>query len=256
MKKSGTPPSARSYRLRTYRDLADTSLVSTYFQINETDLHILAESDVSTAVRELATMFRLQVEGYIAAHPEFATALEPLGIDRLAPPLIRQMQEAAAHTGVGPMAAVAGGIAEFVGRGLLEAGTKELIVENGGDIFLKRSEALTVSVFAGASPLSNRLGLRILPEQMPLGICTSSGTVGHSLSLGIADSVTVLADSTCVADAAATRLGNEIRDTHQAEESINRALGIADEMEQIRGVLIICDETIGARGEIELKPLE
>jgi len=256
MKKGGSPQSAHSYRLRTYRDLADTCLVSTYFQIKETDLHILAESDVSIDVRELATMFRLQVERYIIVNPDFATALEPLGVDRLAPPLVRQMQEAAEHAGVGPMAAVAGGIAEFVARGLLEAGIKELIVENGGDIFLKRSEELTVSVFAGESPLSNRVGLRILPEQMPLGICTSSGTVGHSLSLGIADSVTVLADSACVADAVATRLGNEIRETNRTGESINRALGIAENMEQVRGVLIICDETIGARGEIELKPLD
>ena len=96
------------------------------------------------------------------------------------------------------MAAVAGGIAECVGQGLLDAGHKEIIVENGGDLFLSRSVALTVSIFAGQSPLSNRLGLNIVPEQMPLGICTSSGTVGHSLSFGLADSVTVVADSDVV----------------------------------------------------------
>lgn len=256
MKKGRRTKVPHSYRHRTYRNLVDDQLVSTFFKLKETDLHILAESDVSEAVGDLTTTFRLQVEGYIAQHPEFASALKPLEVDPLAPPLIRQMQEAAQLAGVGPMAAVAGGIAEFVGRSLLESGIKELIVENGGDLFLKRSEDITVSIFAGESPLSKRLGLCIVPDQMPLGICTSSGTVGHSLSLGKADSVTVLADSAFAADAVATRLGNEIGGEKDIQAAIDHALSIGAQLERIRGVLIICGETIGASGEIELKPLD
>lgn len=256
MKKGGRTKSPHSYRRRTYRNLVHEQLVSTYFQLKETDLHILAVSDVSKTVSELATTFRLQVERYVEQHPQFLTALEPLGLDSLAPPIIRQMQEAAELAGVGPMAAVAGGIAEFVARGLLDAGHKELIVENGGDIFLSRSEELTISVFAGESKLSNRLGLRLVPGQMPLGICTSSGTVGHSLSFGKADSVTVLADSAFIADAAATRLGNEIGTERDASDAINYALSVASKIKNIRGVLIVCGETVGASGEIELKPLD
>jgi hypothetical protein len=111
-------------------------------------------------------------------------------------------------------------------------------------------------VFAGASPLSNRFGLRIVPEQTPLGICTSSGTVGHSLSFGKAESVTVLADSACIADAAATRLGNEVGKDLNDREAVDHALGIGSRMEQVRGVLIVCGETLGAIGEIVLQPLD
>ena len=256
MAKSGRTRAPQSYRRRTYRNLVDERLVSTFFKLKETDLHILAESDVSAVVGDLASTFRLQVERYIEHHPEFLSTLSPLGVDRLAPPIVRRMQEAAELTGVGPMAAVAGGIAEFVGQALLEAGHKEVIVENGGDIYLKRSEELTVSVFAGASPLSNRFGLRIVPEQTPLGICTSSGTVGHSLSFGKAESVTVLADSACIADAAATRLGNEVGKDLNDREAVDHALGIGSRMEQVRGVLIVCGETLGAIGEIVLQPLD
>ena len=256
MKKGVKKKAPDSYRRRRYRSLAsEEQLVSSYFSLKETDLHILAVEDVTAEAGELATGFRLQVENYLAAHPEFGTSLSPLEADGLAPPVVRRMFEAASHSGVGPMAAVAGGIAECVGQGLLDAGHKEIIVENGGDLFLSRSVALTVSVFAGQSPLSNRLGLSIVPQQMPLGICTSSGTVGHSLSFGQADSVTVLADSAFVADAAATRLGNEVGGAKEAGQGIERALEIATSMTLLRGVLIICGETMGAVGEIELTPL-
>ena len=245
-----------SYRLRSYRSLAcDDQLISSYFKYKETDLHILAMEEVAAEAGELATRYRLQIERYITDHPEFGTSLTPLEADELAPPVVSRMLEAARHTGVGPMAAVAGGIAECVGRGLLDAGHKEIIVENGGDLFLCRNEALTVSVFAGQSPLSNRLGLKISAGQMPLGICTSSGTVGHSLSFGLADSVTVLADSAFVADAAATRLGNEVGSSREVGKSIERALQAAASMPLLRGVLIIRGETMGAVGEIELIPL-
>jgi len=256
MKKAGRTKTPHAYRRRTYRSLADSPLVSTYFTLAETDLHILAESDVYAVAAESATTYRLQVERYIERHPEFLSALEPVAVDLLAPPIIRRMQGAAERAGVGPMAAVAGGIAESVARDLLQAGQREVIVENGGDIFLHRSDELTISVFAGESPLSNRLGLRILPGQMPLGICTSSGTVGHSLSFGTADSVTVLADSAFTADAAATRLGNEIGAEHEVKRAIDHTLQAAAELAGIRGVLVICDETVGAVGEIELVPLQ
>lgn len=245
-----------SYRLRTYRGLAsEDQLVSSFFRLKETDLHILAERDVTAEASELATRCRLQIEGYIAAHPEFGSALVPLGRNVLAPPIISSMLDAAIEAGVGPMASVAGAVAQSVACGLLEAGHKEIIVENGGDIYLSRSCGLTVSVYAGASPLSNRLGLKIEADGMPLGICTSSGTVGHSLSFGSADSVTVLADSAYVADAAATRLGNEVGREANRESGISRALEIGRAMAKLRGVLIICGETIGAAGDVELVPL-
>lgn len=256
MKKGVKNRTPDSYRRRSYRSLAsEEELVSTFFKLKETDLHILAARDVSEEAAELATRYRLQIENYLSGHPDFGSSLTPLEPDELAPPVVGRMLHAARKCGVGPMAAVAGGIAEFVGRGLVDAGYKELIVENGGDIYLNRSAELTVSVYAGQSPLSNRLGLKISPAQMPLGICTSSGTVGHSLSFGLADSVTVLADSAFLADAAATRLGNEVGSAGKSGKGIEQALEVAKSIALLRGVLIICGEKIGAVGEIELTPL-
>lgn len=153
------------------------------------------------------------------------------------------------------MAAVAGAIAESVGRSLLLQGVEEIIVENGGDIFLSRKKDCTVAIFAGQSPLSNRVGVRIAREDMPAAICTSSGTVGHSLSFGDADSVTVLASSTSLADAVATRLGNEVGRGRGGEGGIQMALAAARQFDEIDGVVVICGALMGAVGRVELVKL-
>lgn len=249
--------SADAYRERTYRKVAERSgLLSTYVCIRETDLHILAESDVSETASELATQFRLQVERYIEKLPEFGTSLTPLSDDITAPPIIRDMLSATRNAGVGPMAAVAGAISQYVCRGLIDAGHKNVIVENGGDIYLQRTGRCVIAVFAGESLLSSRIGLQLEPSMMPLGVCTSSGTVGHSLSFGSADSVTVLADSAVVADAVATRLGNEVGKGKQRREGVNRVLETAEQFSDIRGVLVICGKIMGAVGEMKLVPLD
>lgn len=256
MKKTNRKDPA-SYKKRFYRTLAEqTGLHSTYIRIKETDLHILGHGDLGEAGTELAARFRLQVEQYIERYPDFATSLVPLPEDNLAPPIIRDMLKGGRIAGVGPMAAVAGAISEHVGRGLIASGQAEIIVENGGDIFLLRSRPSTIAVFAGESSLSNRVGLLIDPVDMPLGICTSSGTVGHSLSFGQADSVTVLAASAAVADAAATRLGNEVQEAARPTDGVARALAVAEKLSDIKGTVVICGESIGAVGQVELVPLE
>ena len=242
-----------SYRQRSYRSRLDPAgLVSTLVQVRETDLQILAAGDLAQRARELILEARLQLEEYIVNHPEFSATLDPLVDDPFAPPLLRRMLEAGLAAGVGPMAAVAGVIAEYVGTGLMDDGEPEVMVENGGDIYLVRNKPCEVAIFAGRSPLSNKVGLRIIPEQMPLGICTSSGTVGHSLSLGEADSVTVLAKSTALADAAATRLGNEVGRASGGKKGIAHALEQAKSIEGLLGVVVICGELMGAMGEVEL----
>lgn len=247
----------RSYRSRTYRGVAErTGLFSTCVSIRETDLHILTDRDMSGVARDLAIRYRLQVEQYIEKKPLFRTSLIPLAEDVLAPPLIRDMIKAGLLSSVGPMAAVAGAIAEYVGKGLVEAGASEVIVENGGDIYLSRSCDCTVAVFAGESPLSNRVGIKLTIRRMPAGVCTSSGTVGHSLSFGSADSVTVLARSTALADAAATSIGNVVGGCKSPREAMARALEKAESIDGIDGVLVICDDLMGAAGEIEIMPVE
>jgi len=246
--------SPESYKTRTYRQNIDAQgLVSTYVSVKETDLHIMATREVNKQALDLVYQYRNQLENYIAKHREFLTALAPIGMDPLAPPMVRKMLWAAEEAEVGPMAAVAGAIAEYVGFGLLDQDIEEVIVENGGDIFIKRNKECISAIFAGRSPLNQKVGIKIAKKSMPVGLCTSSGSVGHSLSLGKADSVTVLASSTPLADAAATRLGNEISTGDQAD--INRVLEVARTIPGLSGVVIICGRQMGAWGEIELVSL-
>ncbi len=241
-----------SYQERTYRrTINPAGLVSCFVKVCETDLHIMSSKDVTDQAYRLVYQHRNQLENYLAAHPVFLTAMTPLPPDPLAPPIVKKMLTAAAATGVGPMAAVAGAIAEFIGLALLADGINEVIVENGGDIFINRAKECIISIFAGESPLSRKVGVRIAAARMPLGVCTSSGTVGHSLSLGKADSVTVLAASTSLADAAATRLGNEIS-TPGSSKNINLALEKAKTIHDLLGVVIICGQQLGAWGEVDL----
>ena len=237
-----------SYTKRTYRDFIDQDkLISTKIMVLETDLHILAEIDVKKDSHDLICTARSQIATYIHQHPDFLTSLVPLAQDPLAPPLIRAMLHAGIMADIGPMGAVAGGIAEFVGRGLLNTRlTREVMVENGGDIFLKRHKDCTIGIFAGESVLSHQLGIRITQHKMPLGICSSSASIGHSLSLGTADAVTVLAHDTTIADTVATRLGNEM------QEDMNHVLEVAKTFPDIMGVILVKDDQLGAWGDIEL----
>lgn len=242
--------SPESYREREYRKFADPGgLLSFQVKIRETDLHILAPVEVREEAINLVVQARTRLENYLARSPGFVDALHPLKDDPTAVPLVREMLRAGLAAGVGPMAAVAGVIAEYVGRGLLAvAGCSEVVVENGGDIFMARRQECTAAIFAGDSPLSYRVGIRIPAGMMPIGICTSSGTVGHSLSLGKADSVTVLAGSTALADAAATRLGNEVA----GSSDIGPALKIAAGIPGLTGVVIVVGKELGAWGQVEL----
>jgi ApbE superfamily uncharacterized protein (UPF0280 family) len=170
------------YQPRTYRHwVKDKGLVGFNVVVKETDLYIRATSDLTRKAQKLVLKYRQQLESYIERHPEFLTSMEPLAIAD-APRIVTEMAEAAEKARVGPMAAVAGAIAEFVGKELLEA-SPEVIVENGGDIFLKSQKDRTIGIYAGKSPLTGKVGLDIKGKDTPLGICTSSGTVGHSLSL-------------------------------------------------------------------------
>jgi ApbE superfamily uncharacterized protein (UPF0280 family) len=222
-------------------------LVSFEVAVQETDLLILAESDLAELVKDIIYKVRGPLEGYIAQHPEFVHAMSPLPYDRLAPQVVREMLSAAQSCGAGPMAAVAGAIAEQVGLALLRE-SNEVVIENGGDCFIKVDSPLQVGIFAGQSMLTDKLALRISPDDTPLGVCTSSGTVGHSLSLGHADAVTILAPSTALADAVATMTCNQINN----ENDIHKAISFAQQVEGVSGVIVIVGEKIGAWGEVEL----
>jgi ApbE superfamily uncharacterized protein (UPF0280 family) len=149
------------------------------------------------------------------------------------------------------MAAVAGAIARAVGEGLM-AYSPEVIVENGGDIYLKSLQTRTVSIYAGKSPLSQRIGIRIAADDTPLAICTSSGTVGHSLSFGKADAAVAVSRSAALADAAATAIGNRVN----SADDIDPALEFSSGIEGLTGAIIIIGDRIGIRGDLEICRLD
>ena len=205
---------------RNYRNLIETAQLQAYrVVVKETDLMVYSETKLVDETKELVLEQRGYVEAFIASHPEFAAALVPWPYDGPAPGIIVNMLNAARNAGVGPMAAIAGAIAEQVGHGLLNR-TNQVMVENGGDVFIKMSSPVTVGIFAGKSPLSLRVGLRLKTDLKPQAVCTSSGSIGHSLSFGKADAVCVVADSCANADAAATAIGNLIKSPADIESAI------------------------------------
>jgi ApbE superfamily uncharacterized protein (UPF0280 family) len=126
-----------------------------------------------------------------------------------------------------------------------------VITENGGDIYLATSRERMIGIYAGTSPLSLKLGIVIPPEDSPMGVCTSSGTVGPSLSFGKADAVCILSKSAALADAAATAVGNVVHE----KKDIERGLEKAKEIEGVLGTLIIIGERMGAWGHLRLLQL-
>jgi uncharacterized protein len=243
--------SGRIYR----RESPGGRFISFTVKVKETDLWIAVNpesyrDDLVSDVEAAVLAIRRPLEQYLAANPKLQAAFEPYLVEPDSPPVIIEMVRAANKTGVGPMAAVAGAVAEQVGLFLLES-AEEVIVENGGDIFLKVNEPVVVGVYAGNSFLSGKLALQIDPGQTPLGICTSSGTVGPSVSFGSADAAIALAPSSALADAAATALGNRVR----SEEDLQQAIDFAKQIEGLIGALLIIGDKIAAWGDLNLQHL-
>ena len=239
------------YEERTYRNLVKTDdLVKFEVVVKETDLLIRAERNLSRETRESILKYRHQLETYIAMNPTFRENLVPVKDDPYAPEIVREMVRTSRLANVGPMAAVAGAMAESVSKDLLPF-SKEVMVENGGDIYLVTSKERIIGIYAGASPLSLKIGIVLGPEETPLGVCTSSGTVGPSLSFGKADAVCILSKSAALADAAATAVGNIV----QEKKDIERGLEKGKEIEGVLGTLIIVKEKMGVWGNVRLTQL-
>ena len=231
------------YIERKYRDnIREDDLVTFEVKVKETDLLVSAEKDLRKETEFLIKKYRKQIEDYIECDLEFKTSFSPCKVKSSVPKIVRIMEEVSYLADVGPMASVAGAIAEFIGYGLLKF-SNQIIVENGGDIFLKTKKERLVGIFAGSSPLSNKFAIKV-NKDIPLGICTSSGTVGHSFSFGKADAITVVSKSTALADAVATSVGNIIKE----KEDIEKGLKLSKKIKGIKGVVIIKDNKIGFCG--------
>jgi len=244
-------PPPTSYSQRTYRSRVHAQRL-TAFQVvcQETDLLIHADIRLDREAREKVLACRHHIEAFIHRFPEFATTLSPWRSGAMAPAIVQRMIVAGQMTGVGPMAAVAGAIAESVGRELNKY-SHQVVVENGGDIFINTDFPLVAAIFAGRSPLSMKVGINVPPARPGLSLCTSSATVGHSLSRGSADAVCVIARSCALADAAATAIGNRIRSPRDIQPVINDSQHI----DGVMGIVAILGSELGAWGQVELVPL-
>ncbi len=236
------------YEERMYRqDLLkrDSSLIGFEVIYLESDLFILAETLLEKQAYDSLARHYLTIKRYIQTDPEFGRTFSPCQVSESAPEIVRQMGNASSLAGVGPMAAVAGAVAEAVGMELL-AYSQDIIIENGGDIFLSTSVPRKIGILAGSSVFSERIALLIEPGTW--GVCTSSGTVGHSISFGKADACVVVSKSALLADAVATRIGNIIQTHSDIPDGLNCAQGI----DGVLGAVIIKDDKLGVWGKIKL----
>lgn len=231
-----------------YRELiTPRDLFSFQVEIKESNLFVLASRKLPKQTEEALVWCRKDIEQYIYRNPIFRTTFKPFPLEEGMSPIVRTMAEAGREAGVGPMATVAGAIAEFVGKELLNY-CDQVIVENGGDIFMKVKRRRIVGIYAGDSPLSKRIALQIEPQDTPLGICCSAGTFGHSQSLGTADAVIILSPFTALADAVATAVGNLVRD----EASIQKGLEFVRKIPFVRGGVIVKEKKMGAWGRLRI----
>lgn len=238
---------------RTYRSAAANDLLQYRVAVGESDLWIQSGQDLKLEVEHYLKFYRRQLKVYLDAHPGFLEALTPWPEDQQAPEIVQLMIRAAHAAGVGPMAAVAGAIAAMVGKAFEPQFHPELIIENGGDIYLRSQKERVIGVFAGLnSPFSGKLGVLIKPQPMGSGVCTSSGTMGPSLSFGKADAVMVIAPDPALADAAATAGANLVKNSLD----LPKAIAFLRDIPGLSGALIIKDQKIAVWGEIELTPID
>ncbi len=237
----------RSYRSRFSNDERRWFCV----KFLESDLWIGVDRGSYSASMEADTYamlveLRRSMDAYLLMDPAYKAALTPYDAGLEAPDILKEMSRTSHKTGIGPMSAVAGAVAKRVAEFL---GTKEVIVENGGDIYAKSSSDMDISVFAGQSPLSEKIGLHIPAADFPLGICTSSGTVGPSLSLGRADAVMIVCKDVLLADSYATAMANRIKTVDDLQPVIDSI----SEIPEILGAIAVKDDRMAITGRFELR---
>ncbi|MBO4560866.1 MAG: UPF0280 family protein [Bacteroidaceae bacterium] len=244
------------YRERSYRSrFSDDERRWFCVKFLESDLWIGVDSGSYSASMEADTYamlvdVRRKMDAYLLMDPAYKEALTPYDAGIEAPDILKDMSKVSHKTGIGPMSAVAGAvalkIADFIKS---QFGVKEVIVENGGDIFAHVHSDMDIAVFAGQSPLSEKIGLHIPAGSFPLGICTSSGTVGPSLSLGRADAVMIVCKDVMLADSYATAMANRIRTVNDLQPVIDRITNTPD----ILGAIAVKDDRMAICGQFELR---
>jgi uncharacterized protein len=220
--------------------------VRTYHTIVYKDAKLRVACPRSDVVESELVRQRELLEGYIRRQPEFRSSLVPISLLEDAPEIARRMQAAAQATGVGPMAAVAGAMAEACARAALAAGAREAIVENGGDLYASSPEPVVVGIYARDSKVSGRLAFEVPPQMMPLALCSSSSTMGHSLSFGDCDLATIAAQDAALADAAATLACNSVA----SAADFDRVLATVSRVPGVLGLLLVKGDDLAICGEL------
>ena len=233
---------------RDYKDNRDNKDICTFNVKHHTsDLFIRADTNLEEEALRILKKVRGELEDYISEHDEFIHSLNPIAPDGSEPEIAFAMIMASSIVGVGPMAAVAGAIAERVGAELLNF-TNEVIVENGGDIWMKLTKSAVIGIYAKNIYFKDNIGIKIDPDKTPCSVCTSSSKLGHSISFGKADSVTIIAKEGALADAAATAVCNMVCSRDNIEDALNFAMSING----VSGCIIILNDTLAVQGDIEL----
>ncbi len=227
-------------------------LVFTRVNLKETDLFIGSKQDFSQTILAAVKTFRRILDEHIENNPEFNISLIPVGYNEHDNDMVKRMCKAAETAGVGPMAAVAGAFCQTVYEAVRETAAGELIVENGGDLLIWSRSPRTIALYAGESPLSMKLGLRLEKADPPLGVCASAGTFGHSLSFGKADMALCVSRDVLLADACATRLGNTVKTRDDVKHAVEDIFSVPG----ILGAAAIAGSVIAAVGDLELVPID
>ena len=241
------------YKNRTYREhLQKERWHSFTVAYKETDLWIgidqaSFQESIPTFTESRIRTLREDMDAYLQNDPDYTTSLVPYETKPGAPTIFQEMSEVAQKSGIGPMSGV---VARRIGQEIKEKyGVREIIVENGGDIYADIQKDIDIAVFAGTSPLSEKVGFTIRADHAPLGICTSSGTVGPSLSFGKADAVMIICKDCALADTYATAFANEIKTTDDIAPCIEKIGKTKD----ILAAICIKDDKIGIHGIFDFK---
>lgn len=234
---------------RFYRHRVPSWGISFNVKHHASDLHIIADSNLYDTAYSMLARLREDLDAHIKLHQDFLYSLSPVEEPEDSPEIASMMYRASQLTDTGPMAAVAGAIAELTGRELLKS-SGAVVVENGGDIWLSVPDPVIIAVYAKNIYFRDNIALQINARQMPCAVCTSTSKLGHSLSFGKADSVTIIAADGALADAAATMTCNMVQDENDMETALDRALSVPG----VTGGLIVFRDKLALQGDIELSP--
>ena len=219
--------------------------------INESIVRFYSDSHHAIDAAFATIQFhRQRLKDYLSEYPQVLHALTPVELKGSIPRVVENMRSVTEPLGIGPMAAVAGVLADLAVESMLEKNTRVAAVENGGEIYIHTIQTpFNVGLYAGTAPVSAQVGFQIFPSDCPIGVGTSSGTVGHAFSFGKADAATVFAENAAIADATATAVCNTVRG-RDIQQSVETGINFAKSLPFIRGAIIVRGDYIGSTGFI------